>query len=259
MTETVRSADGTTIAYEPTGTGPALILIGGAFNTRRSPDDLVPLLTPHFRTHAYDRRGRGDSTDTAPYALEREVEDLEALITAAGGSASLYGHSSGATLALEATARGLPVAKLAVYEPPYMVDDTREKPPADLVPRIQAMIGAGEREQASMTFLQEAVGLPSEVVAMIAQAPYWANMVAIAPTLLHELAVVGDGSLPGDRLGTITVPTLAMDGGASPEWARNAVAAVAAAVPGAQRLTVDGQTHAVDHAVLAALLIDFLG
>lgn len=258
MTETVQSADGTVIAYERSGSGPALILIGGAFSTRRSAGELASLLAPHFSVYAYDRRGRGDSTDTPPYAVEREVEDLHALVVAAGGSACLYGHSSGAVLAIEATAQGLAVPKLAVYEPPYMIDDTREKPPADYTTRLEGAIRGGHREQAAELFFAEAVGLPAEVIEMMKHSPYWTGMLAVAHTLLYDNAIVGDGSMPTDRLRTIDVPTLAMDGGASPTWARNAVAAVADAVPRAQRHTLEGQEHAAAAAAVVPVLIDFL-
>ena len=225
MTETVQSADGTTIAYECTGAGPALLLVGGAFNNRRSADQIVPLLAPHFGVIAFDRRGRGDSGDTQPYAVEREVDDLRALAAAAGGSSFVSGHSSGAVLALEATVRGLPVTKLVVYEPPYMIDDTREKPSADYADRVQAAIDAGNRELAAETFLTEAVGMPADVVGTIERSPGWPAMLAVAHTLPYENAIVGDGSMPADRLATISVSTLAMAGGASSEWVRNSVRA----------------------------------
>jgi pimeloyl-ACP methyl ester carboxylesterase len=257
MPDTVRSADGTTIAYERSGRGPALILIGGAFNDRRSADAHVPLLAPHFTVYAYDRRGRGDSTDTPPYAVEREVEDLAALVDASGGPAFVYGHSSGAVLALEAAARGVPVRKLAVHEPPYMVDDTREKPPADYAGRVQAAVDRGDRKEAAQIFLREAVGVPAAVVDTVEQWPDWPGMLSVAHTIPYDIAIVGDGSMPAARLATISVPTLAVDGGASPPWARNAVAAVAAAVPGAQRLTIEGQDHAVAPDALAPVLIEF--
>jgi pimeloyl-ACP methyl ester carboxylesterase len=257
VTETVESADGTRIVFERSGVGPGLVLVGGAFNNRHSADELAPLLAPHFTVYAYDRRGRGDSTDTPPYAVEREVEDLGALIATAGGTALVYGHSSGAVLSLEAAARGLPVTRLAVYEPPYMIDDTRQKPPADYAARVQAAVDAGHPDQAAAIFLQEAVGVSADVLTMIMQSPSWPGMLSVAHTLPYDNAVVGDASLPTERLKAIGVPTLAMDGGASPAWARNAVTAVAAAIPGAERLTIEGQDHAVAANALAPVLIEF--
>lgn len=257
MIGTVQSADGTTIAYERRGAGPALILVVGAFQDRHSVGSLVPLLEPHLTVYAYDRRGRGDSGDTAPYAVEREIEDLSALIVAAGGSALVYGHSSGGSLALEAAARGLPITKLAVYEPPYILDgdDGGDDLPGDLAGRIQAAIDAGAPEQAAEIFLAD---LGADVLEMIKQSPGWPAMVGVAHTLPYELAIVGDGPVPTERLAAITAPTLALDGGASPAWARNAVAAVAVAVPGAQRFTIEGQDHAVAHTAVAPVLIEFL-
>ena len=258
MIETVKSADGTTIAYERSGDGPALIIVGGAFSNRHGAGELIPLLAAHFSVYAYDRRGRSNSGDTMPYAVEREIEDLRALVAAAGDSARMYGHSSGGVLALEAAAGGVPITRLAVYEPPYMVDDTRQKPPADFAARVQAAVDSGHPDEAAETFLSEAIELPAEVVSMIKQSPNWSGMVDVAHTLPYDIALVGDGSMPVERLARIAVPALAMDGGASPEWARNAVAAVTAGIPGATRVTVEGQEHAAAADVIAPLLIDFL-
>jgi pimeloyl-ACP methyl ester carboxylesterase len=259
MSDTVQSADGTTIAYERTGSGPALIVVGGALSNRQAAGWLAPSLGGHFTVYAFDRRGRGDSTDTPPYAVEREIEDLAGLVAAAGGTAFVYGHSSGAVLALEATARGLPVTRLAVYEPPYMVDDTREKPAPDFASRVQAAVDAGRVDVGIETFLREAVLMPDEVFAMTQQSPMWPGMLAVGHTLPYDIAIVGDGSIPTARFAMIAAPTLVMDGGASPAWIRNAAATAAAAIPGAQRLTVEGQDHAVAPDVLAPLLIDFFG
>ncbi|MPZ54349.1 MAG: alpha/beta fold hydrolase, partial [Acidimicrobiia bacterium] len=151
MPETVRSADGTTIAYDQVGSGPSVIAIGGAFNVRQSHAGLADVLAPNFTVYTYDRRGRGDSTDTEPYAVEREIEDLAALIDGAGGSAYVYGHSSGACLALEAASRGLPIPKLVVYEPPYATDEESES--GDLSKDIQEAIDAGRPDQAAELFL----------------------------------------------------------------------------------------------------------
>lgn len=253
-TRTVQSSDATTIAYERTGAGPPLILVGGTFNTRHSMSGLALLLAPHFTVYAYDRRGRGDSGDTPPYAVQREIEDLHALIAAAGGSALVYGHSSGAALALEAAARGLPIAKLAVYEPPYILDEDGDELAGDYAVRVQAAVDAGHPDQAADIFLED---LPADVLEAIKQSPAWPGMVAVAHTLPYDIAVVGDDAVPVERLATITVPTLAIDGGASPAWARNALAAVAEAVPRAQRITIDGQDHGVADDAVAPVLIDF--
>jgi pimeloyl-ACP methyl ester carboxylesterase len=257
MTQTMQSADGSTIAYEKVGTGPAVIIIGGAFNTRHSTADLAPLLASHFSVFSYDRRGRGDSTEAGPYALEREIEDLAAVIDAAGGSAGVYGHSSGAVLALEATLAGLPIRKLALYEPPFT-------PPAHGVSSeawtkdVQAAVDAGDREGAAVLFLR-GVGADDAAIESVKQLPWWGGMLAVAHTLPYDVGILGDGSVPAERLARVTVPTLLMFGGDSPPWAENAAAPAAEAIPAAAVLRVEGQGHNVDSATIAPTLIDFFG
>ncbi len=255
-TGTVRSADGTTIAYDRVGEGPPLIVIGGAFNDRHSADVLKQLLASRFTVYIHDRRGRGESGDTAPYAIEREVEDLDALIAAAGGSACVYGHSSGAVLAMEAASRGSAITKLAAYEPPYTADPEDPTPPSD--GGVRAAVDAGDRERAAESFMR-LTGMDDNSVQWVKQAPFWPGMVAMAHTLPYDLALTGDGTVPTARFAAITVPALVMDGGTSPAWAGRAGASVAAAIPGARRLTVEGQDHGVDQAVLAPLLVEFFG
>ena len=189
MTETVQSADGTTIAYERTGTGPAVILIGGAFNDRHSPSVLAAALSPHFTVFSYDRRGRGDSGDTYPFAVAREAEDLDALTTAAGGSALVYGHSSGAVLALEAAAAGVPITKLAVYEPPYTFDPESLDPPSDGAARIQSALDAGDREQAAEIFMTM-TGMDVGSIEWVKGAPFWPGMVTHFLTTLSCVGTV---------------------------------------------------------------------
>jgi pimeloyl-ACP methyl ester carboxylesterase len=256
MTQTTTSADGSTIAYEKAGTGPALIIIGGAFNTRKSAGDLARVLATHFSVLSYDRRGRGDSTETAPYSTEREVEDLAALLDAVGGSACVYGHSSGGILALEAAASGLPFTKVAAYEPPYTspadgfgtLDDWRAS--------IQAAVNAGDRQDAAMLFLK-GMGMDAEMAEGLTRAPWWPGMLAVAHTLPYELSLLGDGTVPVERLARIAVPTLLISGGDSPAWAAEAVSEIAAAVPDAKQLVVQGQDHNVDPATIAPELSDF--
>ena len=256
MMETVQSADGTTIAFDRCGHGPALILVLGAFCDRSSPRTLADLLAPHFSVYAYDRRGRGASGDSAPYAVEREIEDLAALLAASGGPALVFGHSSGAVIALEAAARSLPIAKLAVYEPPYIVDDTRHRP-LGLENRVRQLIVDGRRSDAIEAFLTEGPEVPLDAVAMMKESPGWPAMEAIAHTLPYDLAVCADQTLPVDRFAKIQAPTLALSGGDSPAWARNSVAAVAAAIPNARQLSLAGQTHGAADDVLAPVLVDF--
>ena len=248
MPEFTISADGTSIAYDMAGSGPALVLTGGAFNTRQSPGPLVGLLAPHFTVYTWDRRGRGDSGNTPPYAIERELDDLAAVIAAAGGSAFAYGHSSGAILILEAAARGAAITKLAVYEPPYV--------PGDLAAMagVQPALDAGDPALAALTFVK---GTGAENTDGLTQSPWWPAMVAIADTLAYDLALMGDGVVPIKRLAAIRVPVLAMDGGASPAWAADAAVAIEAAVPDGSRRTLKDQTHNVAPDVLAPVLLEF--
>jgi pimeloyl-ACP methyl ester carboxylesterase len=254
---TVTSRDGTTIAFDRSGEGPPLIVVVGAFNDRSTGAPLAAHLAPHFTVYTYDRRGRGASGDTAPYAVEREVEDLEALIAEAGGSSSVFGYSSGAVLSLTAAARGLAITKLALYEAPFVVDDSRPRPPADLAAQIAALVSSGRRGDAVELFQTKGVGIPVEVVAQLRQAPFRPALEDIAHTLVYDATITGDLSLPTDLVASVTVPTLVMTGGESPEWMRHAAQAVADALPDARHRTLDGQTHDIVSAVMAPVLAEF--
>jgi len=259
--QTVRSKDGTTIAFDQSGSGPAMILVGGALTERSAGAPLAALLAPHFTVISYDRRGRGDSGDTAPYAVEREIEDIAALIEEAGGSAFIYGKSSGAALTLEAANHGLAIPRLALYEPPFIVDATRPMLPSDYVEHLTELVAAGRRGDAVEYFMAQAVEVPAEMLAHMRQSPLWSAMEQLAPTLLYDDAVMGGAMagkpLPARRWAAVTMPTLVMDGGASPTWMHNAARAVADALPNAQRRTLAGQTHAVMPDVLAPILVEF--
>ncbi len=248
MAEFVKSKDGTSIAYDVAGAGPALVITGGAFNTRHSPGELVGLLAPHFTVYTWDRRGRGDSSNTLPYAVEREIEDLSAVITAAGGSALAYGHSSGAILTLETALSGAGMSKIAIYEPSYVPGTVAA------MAGVQPALDAGDPALAAITFVK---GTGAENTDGLTESPWWPSMVAIASTLPYDLALSGDGTIPIDRLSGIHVPLLVMDGGASPAWAANAANAIESAVPDGRRRTVDGQDHGVAPSALAPVLIDF--
>jgi pimeloyl-ACP methyl ester carboxylesterase len=260
----VTSQDGTAIAFDRSGTGPALILVGGAFQYRSFDPRtarLAELLATDFTVYHYDRRGRGDSTDTLPYAPQREIEDIAALITEAGGSAHVFGMSSGAILALDAAAHGLPMIRLAVYEPPAIVDDTRPAIPDDYLDRLNGLLAAGRRGDAVELFLTEAVGVPAEYVAPMRGEPMWPGFEAVAHTLAYDGAIVAGTQegrpLPATRWAAVSSPVLVIDGGASPPWLRNGAQAVADALPDAQRSTLDGQTHEVSPEVLAPALSTF--
>jgi pimeloyl-ACP methyl ester carboxylesterase len=257
----VRSSDGTAIAFERTGEGPPVVLVGGALSTRMAAESLSAELGGRFTAIAYDRRGRGDSGDTPPYAVEREVDDLAALIAAVGGSASVFGHSSGAALALEAAARGLPIDKLVLYEPPFIVDDTRPPLPEDYVAHLDELVAADRRGDAIEYFMTTGVGLPAEIVAGLRDSPAWPFMEAVAHTISYDGRAMGDtissSPKPLERWASVTVPTLVMDGEASPPWQRNAVRALADVLPNVKHRTLEGQDHGPASEVLAPALIEF--
>ncbi|MFI7466939.1 alpha/beta fold hydrolase [Nonomuraea sp. NPDC049646] len=259
----INSADGTPIAYERAGQGPAVILVDGALSFRGSSINggLAEALAPDFTVYTYDRRGRGESGDTQPYALEREVEDLAALVKEAGDPVRLYGTSSGAALALAAVQSGLPVERLALYEPPFIVDGSRPPIKDDYPRRLEALVAAGRRAEAVRLFMREGVGLPAIVVAMMRFMPAWATLKAVAHTLPYDTAIVfpyqRGVAYPAGAWASVTVPTLVADGGKSPRWMRDSVAALAEALPAADHRTLDGQTHIVKPAALAPVLREF--
>jgi pimeloyl-ACP methyl ester carboxylesterase len=259
--KTVHSKDGTTIAFDRIGDGPPVILVDGALCSRAMGPcgPLAALLAAHFTVFTYDRRGRGDSGDNAPYAVEREIEDLEALVDEAGGAASVWGVSSGAVLALEATSRLTGVTKLALYEAPFIVDASRPSTEEDW-PRILAAVAGGRRGQAVKSFLK-AVGVPGIVVALMPLMPAWSKLKAVAHTLPYDGAIVQENQkgrpLPPGRWASVTIPTLVMDGGNSPRWMRHATRALANALPNATYQTLEGQTHMVKEKAHAPILLEF--
>jgi pimeloyl-ACP methyl ester carboxylesterase len=263
--ERATSEDGTTIAFDRSGEGPPIVLVGGALSDRAVTAPLAGHLAPRFTVISYDRRGRGDSGDTAPFAVEREVEDLEAVIQEAGGSAFVFGHSSGGVLALEAT-RALPdsLTKLALYEPPFVIDGSRPPLPADFVTRLQELTSSDRRDEALEYFLVNGPWVPIEVVETMRREPPWPSLEALAHTLAYDGAIM-EGLMSGSpaplgRWASVATPTLVMDGGESPEWQRNAVRALVAVLPHAHRRTLDGQDHGpADHVLWSALEEFFAG
>lgn len=252
----VTSRDGTTIAFDRMGEGPPVILVCGGSVDRMSNAPLAALLAEHFTVFNYDRRGRGDSGDTAPYAVDREVEDIEALIAEAGGSTLLYGTSSGAALALEAAASGLPITKLALWEPPFILDE-RARPPANQVETYNELVAAGRRGDAVEFFMTKVVGMPAEFVAEARNAPWWPAQEALAHTLAYDATIMGDYSLPTERAASVKAPTLVIAGGSDFPWMRETAQALAEAFPDGQTRTLEGQGHDVDPAVLAPALVEF--
>ena len=260
--ERATSKDGTPIVFGRSGEGPPIILVGGALADRSAAAELAARLAPRLTTIAFDRRGRGDSGDTPPYAVERELEDIEALILAVGEPAFVLGHSSGAVLALE-SARTHPelIAKLALYEPPFIVDDSRSLLPADYVEHLGDLVSRGRRGDAVAFFLTRGVGVPAEIVVGMREQPFWSSFETMAHTLAYDGTIMGDtmGGSPAPlrRWESVDVPTLVMDGGASPDWQRHAVRALLQVLPDARHVTLEGQDHGPDSEMLAPVLVDF--
>lgn len=264
--DTVTSADGTTIAFDSYGTGPAVVLVGGAFQHRAVDPGtaaLARLLAADHTVYHYDRRGRGDSGPGATaHTPEREIDDIAALIDHAGGTAALYGMSSGAALALDAAARRPAVTAVAVYEPPFVVDGSRDPFPEDLRPRLDRLVMTDQRDGAVELFLTEAVGVPREALPGMQESAGWLVMEDVAHTLAYDVALLEDtvtgGPLPPHRWAAVTVPVLVVDGGASPPWMAAAADALAEVLLYARRATLPGQSHDVDAGALAPVLRAFL-
>jgi pimeloyl-ACP methyl ester carboxylesterase len=263
--QTVTSKDGTQIAFDKIGAGPAVILVNGAIVHRAfdpSMAQLAELLGNHFMVYNYDRRGRGDSSDTQPFAKEREIEDVQALIEDAGGKAMVFGISSGAVLSLDAAALIPGITRVVIYEPPLIVDNSRQPVPADYAERLTTLAAEGKRDEAVEYFLTRAVGIPAEYIGGIKQdQANWSGMAGVAHTIAYDAAFVGNvmqgKPLPTDRWVKVSMPVLVADGGASDAWMRHGADALANVLPNSSRLTLEGQTHEVDPKVLAPVLIEF--
>jgi pimeloyl-ACP methyl ester carboxylesterase len=254
--ETVTSRDGTTIAYDRIGQGPPVVLVCGGSVDRTSNAGLAQHLAADFTVLNYDRRGRGGSGDTLPYAIECEVEDIDAVIDAAGGSACLWGSSSGAVLALIAAGSDVPVTKLALWEPPFVPDEL-PRPPEDQVSQYETMIAEGRRGDAVEYFMTKVIGMPSEVVAGARTQPWWAATEALAHTLAYDARIMGDYRVPHDRAASVKVPTMVIAGGADFPWMRQTAQTLAAALPDGEVRILEGQGHDVDPGVLAPVLSEF--
>jgi pimeloyl-ACP methyl ester carboxylesterase len=252
----VTSRDGTTIAFDRLGHGPPLVLVSGGSVDRTSNASLSEQLASDFTVLNYDRRGRGPSGDTPPYAIEREIEDIEAVIEAAGGQASLYGSSSGGVLAMDAAAAGLPISKLAMWEPPF-VPEGFPTPPEDQVEQYERMVAEGRRGDAVEYFMSKVVGLPPEFVEGAKQQPFWAATEALAHTLAYDARIMSDYRIPVDRAAEVKVLTLVIAGGADMPWMRDTAAALAEALPRGETRFLEGQGHDVDPTVLGPVLKGF--
>jgi pimeloyl-ACP methyl ester carboxylesterase len=255
---TAVSADGTTIAFDRYGDGPPVIMTVGAFNTRSTTEPLSRALEQRFTVLNYDRRGRGDSGDTAPYAVDREIEDLGALVAASGLPASVFGYSSGAALALKAAASGLPITKLVLYEPPFNPDDSYPLLPANLADQLAELVSAGRRGDAVELYQTKAVGIPEDVVAQLRHAPFRPGLEAIAHTLAYDATIIGDRSLPTELITSVTAPTLVISGEQSPPFLRAAAQAVAQALPNGRLNSLPGQGHDISPEATAPVMAEFL-
>ena len=252
------SKDGTDIAYDVSGSGQPLVLVSGALSYRTHPTvaKTVEVFGSQFKVYSYDRRGRGDSGDTLPYSVGREVDDIEGLIDEAGGTVFLHGHSSGAALALEATLRlGKKVKKLSMYEAPYNVDEEAVKESQEHARDINKLLGANRRADAMVSFLKM-TGMPEEAITGMKQTPEWAMLEALAPTMAYDFTIVG-GLIPKERAAGITVPTLVMYGSAGLPFMRKAAEILSTAIPNAELRSVEGQNHGVDPKVLLPILTAF--
>lgn len=259
----VWSKDGTRIAFDRLGEGPTIILAGGAFSYRAFPKlvQLAELLSRRFTVINYDRRGRGDSGDTAPYAVEREIEDVQALIDAAGGSASFWGWSSGAVLGLRAAVSGLNFKRLALFEPPFMVDDSRPPPPAHFATTLDEMVAANRRGDATKLFMTQGMGAPRLIVTLMRFSPFWSKLKATAHTLPYDWAILGDTMtgrpLSAEQWAPARTPTLVLAGEKSPQQLRQAALAIAEVLPNARHRELEGQSHNPSMKAMAPVLEDF--
>jgi pimeloyl-ACP methyl ester carboxylesterase len=264
--QTVTSKDGSAIAYDRHGEGPPVILVAGALGYRKFKpmEELARLLSERCTVINYDRRGRGDSIEAGPFAVEREVQDIAALVDAVGGHASLWGTSSGGALALRAAAAGIGVERLSVYEVPFKVDPAATRPTRDYGQRLDELVAAGDRSGAVKHFMRNAIGIPGPVVAMMQLAPFWKGAKSVAHTLPYDWAALGGQAMDGAPLraedwASVTIPTLVVTGSKSPAVLQNASRALAGALPNAELRELTGVGHNVKMDVLAPVLSEFFG
>jgi pimeloyl-ACP methyl ester carboxylesterase len=261
----VVSRDGTRIAYSRVGSGKPLILVDGALNDRSLPGapnpKLAAALSSRFTVFTYDRRGRGESGDSHSREVAREVEDLAALVEAAGGSAHVYGISSGGALALEAAGRLPSIRGLALYELPFVVDNSRAPIPAEFADHLAELAREDRRAEALRYFFSVGIGLPRLMVMMMRLLPAWSKLKALAHTLPDDARLIGDAGsgrpLPTDRWADVAAPTIVIAGTKSPAWMRHAMRSLAEVLPNAKHHELEGQTHIVKPKALAPVLREF--
>jgi pimeloyl-ACP methyl ester carboxylesterase len=250
------SRDGTTIAYEKAGNGPPIVLLNGAFRDHAIFDSLVPELAPQCTVYTYDRRGRGESGDSPSYAVEREIEDLEAVIAEAGGQAVVFAGSCGANLAIEAALRGAPITRLALHEPFYRTEGF-EKPPADSMERVQALLAEDRRSEAAEYYLKEMLDFTDEMIADWRKTPLWAINEANAHTLPYDIAISGDYTIPAGRLANYRTPALVVCSTGTSDWLSAAARATASALANGWGLRLPGSWHRVQTDILGWVLAGF--
>ena len=256
MSHKVKSNDGTVIAYDTYGQGPAVVISGGTVGDRSQQADLAQMLAKEFTVFNFDRRGRGETELVGPYTREGEYEDLDTMINVAGGSAFVYGTSGPGVMVLLALSSRLlksTVKKFVLWEPPFVLDGHI---PSDYKQQLESLLAEGRRGDMVALFLTAAVGMPKEVVDSMRQMPFWPAQEAFAHTLVNDAKLMGDYLIPEDRISRVNVPTLVIDGGLTP-FLTAASDEVAAAMPNAKRVTLRGQPHNVDAKVIAPAIIEF--
>lgn len=253
----VVSKDGTTIAYEKIGEGPPLILLGGGFRDHTAFSTLVPDLAPHLTTYTYDRRGRGESGDAPTYTIQKEVEDIEALIAEAGGEAAVFGGSSGGMLALEAAMTGSKISKLALMEPPYRLPGYEKQPP-EFGETLRALLKQEKRTEACEYFLAKMAGFAPEEIEAWKAGPMWTANEAMAHTLAYDTAILEQSDVPVERLSKTQTPVLIINSDSTSEWLLEGAKAAAAALPNGRQVSLPGVWHKVPPEVLAPALIEFV-
>jgi len=260
---TTTSRDGTTIGFTKRGSGPPLIIVDGAFCYRENgpATELASMLSQHFTVFTYDRRGRGESGDTAPYAVEREIDDLRAVAGEAGTAPFVVGISSGGALILQAVASGVGVKKIALYEPPYQADGNGPRSFEDAKNRLQSLVTAGDRAGAVRFFMTDVYGAPRAFVfAMPFLMPSaWKRNKLVVHTAPYDLTILGDRSVLNERSSSIRVPALVIGGEKSPKELRDAVSAVANALPNGHSRFLSGQDHNVSSGALGPVLFEYFG
>ncbi len=259
MSSTI-SRDGTRIAFDRFGNGPPVILIHPAYGYRAfdpAMAELAKQLSHHYTVFTYDRRGRGESGDTQPYAIEREIEDIASLISEAGGSPFVYGMSSGAALALEAADRGLPISKLVLYEPPYIIDESRPAYPADYVQHLKRLVSSGRSSDAVLYAMSNA-GIPEFVIRQMMIQPIWESFESVAHTLVYDGEIMGETQrgrpLPVRFTNSVQVPTMVIVAAKAPVWARNSAEALVKVLPKGRLQTVEAEFHSVVPQMIAPIL-----